>query len=229
MVLVSFVPQTLNRYVYSRYFEQEKGLNAAGKTGDSILAGYISRDVYKALEENMIEVQGDDKTLPDGIVPNVKLKVDIEFPIVETANVLGKIDGKVKNGRYLLITANLDSAGEGEGIRYFPGAISNTSGLAVMMEIAKAAANQESTPYETIVFIGFNGQQRQNAGSEFYLENPLYPIDKTTIIHLEDLGVKTIDGLKVSSESIVSRILGDKVVSYAKDAELACKQNWSFS
>jgi len=210
----------IDMYVYSRYFEQEKGLNAAGKTGDSILAGYISSNVYRALEENMIEVQGDDKKLPDGIVPYVKFKVDIEFPIVETANVLGKIDGKVKNGRYLLITANLDGVGEGEGTRYFPGAISNTSGLAVMMEIAKAAANQESTPYETIVFIGFNGQQRQNAGSEFYLENPLYPIDKTTIIHLEDLGAKTIDGLKVSSESIVSRILGDKVVSYAKDAEL---------
>ena len=205
---------------YSRYFEQEKSLNAAGKTGDSILAGYISRCVYQALEENMIEVQGDDKTLPDGIVPYVKLKVDIEFPIVETANVLGKIDGRVKNGRYLLITANLDSAGEGEGIKYFPGAISNTSGLAVMMEIARAVANQESLPYETIVFIGFNGQQRQNAGSEYYLENPLYPIDKTSIIHLEDLGAKTIDGLKVSSESIVSRILRDKVVSYAEDAEL---------
>lgn len=207
-------------YVNSRHFEQEKGLNAAGKTGDSILAGYISTNVYRALEKNMIEVQGDDKTLPDGIVPYVKLKVDIEFPVVETANVLGKIDGKAKNGRYLLITANLDSVGEGEGTRYYPGAISNTSGLAVMMEIAKAAANQESTPYETIVFIGFNGQQRQNAGSEFYLENPLYPIEKTTIIHLEDLGVKTIEGLKVSSESIVSLILGDKVVSYAKDAEL---------
>jgi len=207
-------------FVYSRYFEQEKGLNAAGKTGDSILVGYISTDAYRAFEENIIEVRGDDKTLPDGIVPYVKIKVDFKFPIVETANVLGKIDGKVKNGRYLLITANLDSAGEGEGIKYFPGAISNTSGLAVMMEIARAAANQESTPYETIVFIGFNGQQRQNAGSEFYLGNPLYPIDKTTIIHLEDLGVKTIDGLKVSSESIVSQILRDKVVSYAKDAGL---------
>ncbi len=218
----------VDMYVYSRYFEQEKNLNAAGKTGDAILVGYISRDVYGALEENMIEAQGDDKTLLDGIVRYVKIKVDIEFPIVETANVLGKIDGKARNGRYLLITANLDSTGEGEGTRYFPGAISNTSGLAVMMEIARAAANQKSTPYETIVFIGFNGQQRQNAGSEFYLENPLYPIDKTTIIHLEDLGVETIDGLKVSSESIISRILKDKVVSYAEDAQLHVNKTGPF-
>jgi len=210
----------IKMYVRSRYFEQEKGLNAAGKTGKSIMVGYISNEVYKALEENMVTVEGEDKILPDGIVPSVQLKVNIEFPIVETANVIGKIDGKSDNGRYLLITSNLDSTGEGEGIRYFPGAKSNTSGLAVMMEVAEAAASQKSIPFETIVFIGFNAQQRQNAGSEYYLENPIYPLDKTTVIHLEDLGVKTIDGLKISSDSIVSQILKDKMSNYAKDAEL---------
>ena len=52
------------------------------------------------------------------------------------------------------------------------------------------------------------------------MENPLYPIDKTTIVHLEDLGVKSIEGLKISSDSIVSQILKDKVTNYAEDAGL---------
>ena len=146
--------------------------------------------------------------------------MQIKYPIIETANILGKIEGKVKNGRYLLITANMDSVGEGDGIRYFPGAVSNTTGLAAMMEIAKAAADQQSLPYETIVFIGWNAQQRQNSGSEYYLENPIYPLDKTTIIHLEDIGAKTQEGLRAASDSIVSQILKDKIINYADDAGL---------
>ncbi|MBN1624698.1 MAG: ABC transporter permease subunit [Clostridia bacterium] len=207
-------------YVRARHFEQEKGLNASGKTGNSILVGYISNDIFRALEENMVPFDGQEKIIPDGLVPNVRIKVEMKYPIIDTANVMGKIEGKEDNGRYLLITANIDSVGEGEGIRYFPGAVSNTSGLATMMEIAKAAARQESQPYETIIFIGWNAQQRQNSGSEYYLENPLYPFDKTTIIHLEDIGVHSLDGLKVASDSIVSQILKDKIVNYAEDAGL---------
>ena len=207
-------------HVHSRYFEQVKGLNASGKTGNSILAGFITNDVYRTLERNMLPFEGEEKIIPDGIVPFVSLKVEMEFPIIETANVIGKIEGKEKNGRYLLITANLDSTGEGEGIRYFPGAVSNTSGLAVMMEIARAVSEQESQPYETIVFIGWNAQQRQSAGSEYYLENPLFPIDKTTIIHLEDLGDKNLDGLKIASDNVVSKILKHKIYNYAEDAKL---------
>lgn len=120
----------------------------------------------------------------------------------------------------MLITANIDGAGSGTDGKYFPGAVSNTSGLAVMLETAHVIASSKNLPYETIVFIGFNGQKRQLSGSEYYLENPIYPIDKTTIIHLEDIGVNTYEGLKISSDNINSDILKDKISNYAEDAGL---------
>ena len=72
--------------------------------------------------------------------------------------------------------------------------MSNTSGLAIMMETARVIAAQKNLPYETVIFIGFNGQKRQLSGSEFYIENPIYPIKKTTVIHLEDIGFHTMEG-----------------------------------
>lgn len=207
-------------YTYSKHNEREKDLNIAGKSGDPIFVGYISGDIYQDIIKVVEEVESDDLISPIGIITNAHIKVDMKFPIVETANVLGKIDGKSKNGRVLLITSNIDGAGAGTGISYFPGAISCTTGLAVMMETARVIAAQDNLPYETVVFIGFNNQKRQLSGSEYYLENPLYPIDKTTVIHIEDIGFSSIEGLKIASDSINSRILRGKISNFAGDANL---------
>ena len=206
-------------YAFSRHMEREKELNVAGKTGESILVGYLSDSIYKDILYLADEVESEELIKPLGII-NARIKVDMDFPIVETANVLGKIEGKLNNGRVLLITANLDGAGSGTGIRYFPGAIGNTTGLAVMMETARIIAAQKNRPYETVVFIGFNSQKRQLSGSEYYLENPSYPLEKTTIIHLEDIGYHTVEGLKIASDSINSSILKDKISNYAEDTGL---------
>ncbi|MCK5758193.1 MAG: ABC transporter permease subunit [Clostridiales bacterium] len=213
-------------YVYylTRDLELEKELAVSGKTGESLLLGYISGTRYKELLKLAIEVTGDEDIKPIGIVENAHIKVDIGFPIVDTANILGKIEGKSNSGRVLLITANVDGAGAGTDGKYFPGAISNTSGLAVMLETAHVLASQKNLPYETVVFIGFNGQKRQLSGSEYYLENPLYPINKTTIIHLEDIGVSTVEGLKISSDNINSDILKDKISNYAEDEGLVLEK-----
>jgi len=203
-----------NKYV------MEKSLNISGKTGESILIGFISLNTYSYftdyIDNNNVE-RGDYYT---GIVPNVEIKASIDFPVVTTANVLGKIEGKVKNGRILLITANIDGGGEGTNGQYFPGAISSVSGIAALMETARVIQNQKNLPYETIIFIGFNAQQQQLSGSGYYINYPLYPLEKTTIVHLENLGERTIEGTKLFSDNINSAIIKNVIANYAKDADL---------
>ncbi len=58
-------------------FEKTKSLNVAGKTGDSILVGYVSTDTYKYM-----------KSAPEKIM---NIKVDIDYPIVDTANFLVRL------------------------------------------------------------------------------------------------------------------------------------------
>jgi ABC-type dipeptide/oligopeptide/nickel transport system permease component len=187
-------------------FEKTKSLNVSGKTGDSILVGYISTDTYKymqsAPEKNMI------------------IKVEIDFPIVDTANILGKIEGKSSNNNILVISTNIDGLGTGIDGNYFPGAVNNTSGLAIMLEIARIMTNQESLPYETVVFAGWNGQKQQLTGSQYYINNALYPLENTTIIHLESIGKKTAMGMVIASDPINGTIIRDRILKYALDDNL---------
>ncbi|MDX1358677.1 MAG: M28 family peptidase, partial [Clostridia bacterium] len=204
-------------YAFSKYHELEKDVSNWTKNGETIFAAYISNKIYQEMLKHANEYESEESIKPLAILENTEIKVDIGFPIKETANIMGKIEGKANNGRYLIISANIDGAGEGTDGRHFPGAISGTNGLALMMETARVIANQSNLPFETIIFAGWNGQKQQFSGSEYYLEHWIYPPDKTTIIHLDDIGYETFEGLKISSESILSGILKDKVSNIAED------------
>lgn len=184
-------------------YEKTKSLNISGKTRDSILVGYISPNTYRYMKSVI------DKKL--------RIKVNIDYPIVETANILGKIDGKSANDNILIISTNIDGLGTGTGNDYFPGAINNTTGLAIMLEIARVMTNQESLPYKTVVFAGWNGQKQQLSGSEYYINHALYPLDKTTVIHLESIGKNTPMGLMIASDPINGTLIRDRIFKYALD------------
>lgn len=209
-----------NLYDRNKQYELEKSLSISGKSGESILVGYISNEAYRymfsILEENEVKKKGQ----PIGIMGNVNIKIEIGFPIVETSNILGKIKGKSSNGNVLMITANIDGKGAGPKDKYFSGAISNTSGIATLLEAANVIANQKNLPYQTIVFVGWNGQQQQLSGSDYYINNPIYPFEKTTVIHLDSIGVETLEGIKISSDITNSTILKDKIMDYATDSGL---------
>lgn len=200
--------------------EAEKSLDIAGKTGESMLLGYLSGATYRGMLELVDGQQPGNGNRHIGIIDQVRIKVTMGFPIEDTANVLGKIEGKDADGRVLLLTADLDGTGEGTDGRYFPGAISGTSGLATLLETARVIASQENLPYQTIVFIGFNAQQQGLSGSEYYIHNPIYDLDKTTIVHLGALGEKSLEGLKISSDNFDNRIFKEKIEDYATDAGL---------
>ncbi|MDP3386184.1 MAG: M28 family peptidase, partial [Eubacteriales bacterium] len=186
--------------------EKTKSLSVSGKNGDSILVGYISTDTYKYMQ-----------SAPE---KNVMIRVDIDFPIVDTANILGKIEGKSSKNGILLISTNIDGLGTGIDGNYFPGAVNNTSGLAMMLEIARIMTNQESLPYETVIFAGWNGQKQQLTGSEYYINNALYPLEKSTVIHLDSIGKNSTMGLAIASDPINGTIIRDKIMKYALDGRL---------
>lgn len=208
----------VNVYDRNRRVELLKPLSIAGKAGKSIFIGYFSYDIYY----KMIKMIGEGKIGVDGntydTIEGARLKVDMSFPIVKSANILGKVDGKSENGEILLITADVDGCGDGANGKYFPGAFNNTSGIAVLLEVARVIAEQDSLPYETIVFAGWNAQQQQLWGSSCYIDDPIYPLDRTTVIHLGSIGRETIEGLKVSTDMLHGTILKDRLINYALDS-----------
>ncbi len=212
-----------NLYGGNNLYERQKSINIQGKTGESIFVSYLSKERYRDLIDLVGGEISKDMTNPS-VVEDVKIKVAVDYPIVETSNIMGIIEGRGESDRVLMITANIDGLGSGMNQAYFPGANNHTSGLAGMMELARVLSVQESLPYKSIVFVGFNASQQQNSGARYYINNPIYPLDKTTVVHLESIGQESIEGITISSDNIISKILKDKVFNYAIDAEVFVKQ-----
>ena len=120
-------------------------------------------------------------------------------------NVIGVLPGAKAEwkGQSALLTAHYDHLGlgwpdvhKGDEGKLHPGADDNASGVAVMLELARALASGEKLP-RTIVFIAFAGEEAGLLGSRHYVEHPAFPLDKTIgVINLDTVG--RLLGRKVS-------------------------------
>ncbi len=116
---------------------------------------------------------------------------------VTLRNVIGVLPGTKAEwaGQAALLTAHYDHLGHGwpdvhkgdEG-KLHPGADDNASGVAVMLELAKALASGEK-PQRTIAFVAFTGEESGLVGSKFYAEHPAFALDKTIgVINVDTVG-----------------------------------------
>jgi hypothetical protein len=109
-------------------------------------------------------------------------------------NVIGLLPGASRRLRdqYVLVTAHYDHVGvkkQGEGDLIYNGANDNASGVASMIEIARALSSRRVKPRRSIVFVAFYGEEDGLVGSRYYAANPPFPIEKTVAqINLEQTG-----------------------------------------
>ncbi len=106
-----------------------KSISIQGKTGESILLVIYQKNAIVDLIDLVGGEISKDMTNPS-VVEDVKIKVAVDYPIVETSNIMGIIEGRGESDRVLMITANIDGLGSGMNQAYFPGANNHTSGLA---------------------------------------------------------------------------------------------------
>jgi len=204
--------------------QAQKQPDTGGKTGASIAAGYLSKSAYEELQGLAGE---------DGLIGGVRLRAEIGFPVAATANVIGKVEGTVRNGETLLITADIDGAGAGAGGAHFPGAVHGASGAAMLIEAARTVSAQSGLPYQTIVFAGWNGARQAHAGAAYYRDHPLYPLESTSVIHLGELGVMSGNGLKIAAAGkpgvalagVLSAVAEDQAVAFTKSAAAGTAAN----
>jgi hypothetical protein len=118
------------------------------------------------------------------------IKTNTEYHATGTgANVVGVIPGSdpALANEPILIGGHLDHLGMSHEL--MPGANDNASAVSVAMAVAKALTESPVKPVRPIVFLLFGAEEQAVAGSKYYVENPIYPIETTAgFLNLESVG-----------------------------------------
>jgi hypothetical protein len=116
-----------------------------------------------------------------------------KFPLRNVVAVLRGSDPGLRN-TCLFVTAHYDHVGwlgesEGGGDRVFNGANDNASGVAAVLELARAMASLPRRPRRSIAFSTVSGEEVGLLGSKYLLESPPVPVANIIAnINLEVLG-----------------------------------------
>ena len=83
---------------------------------------------------------------------------------------------------YVVYSAHWDHLGVGapvNGDKIYNGALDNASGVAAVLEIARAFTKVQPPPKRSILFLMVTAEEQGLLGSQYYSLNPLYPLAKT--------------------------------------------------
>lgn len=108
---------------------------------------------------------------------------------VATRNVVGVLKGTSHPDETVLIGAHHDHLGIREpinGDKIYNGAMDNASGMAGMLEIARTLS-QGPRPTRSIVFASWAAEEQGLLGSDYYVNNPRFPLEKTAAAFTLDM------------------------------------------
>lgn len=96
-------------------------------------------------------------------------------------NMLAYVEGTDLKDELVIVTAHYDHVGR-RGNSIFNGADDNGSGTSTVLEVAQAFALAKEDgvgPRRSMLFMLVSGEEKGLLGSQFYVENPLFPLENT--------------------------------------------------
>lgn len=154
------------------------------------------------------------KDAPDGIAiklanrPNLIADLNVNLPktTAQGYNVIGVLEGKdpVLKDEAIIIGAHYDHLGHGgkgsldvNSNAVHHGADDNASGVAALLELVRQLKKDKNNR-RTLIFISFGGEEEGLLGSKFYVNNPVFPLDKTiAMINMDMVGRLKDDKLTI--------------------------------
>ncbi|NJL75095.1 MAG: M28 family peptidase [Saprospiraceae bacterium] len=176
------------RFLLSSRMRTGDSENPSGMLPNSM---YVSSTVAKTIVGKKFKkvVKSRDKAIKSGKLKAVTLSTNLTVNHEKNvnqligSNVLGYIEGadpKLKN-EVVVVTAHYDHLGKrGESIFY--GADDNGSGTSTVIEVCEAlveAKKQNAGPRRSILVMLVSGEEKGLLGSQYYAENPIFPLANT--------------------------------------------------
>ena len=123
---------------------------------------------------------------------------------IDSRNVIARLEGgdPTLKSQFVIYTAHWDHLGIGppvNGDSIYHGAVDNASGVAGLLEIARAFT--ETKPKRSVLFLSVTAEEKGLLGSQYYAEHPLHPLKDT-------LGEINMDGLNVHGHTRDITVIG---------------------
>jgi Zn-dependent M28 family amino/carboxypeptidase len=132
---------------------------------------------------------------PVALGAKANFEVTNSLRAVTSYNVVARLEGSdaKRRDQFVVYTAHWDHFGRNPnlvGNQIFHGAADNASGVAGVLEIAKAYMKLPQPPARSILFMSVTGEEQGLLGSKWYATHPLYPLDHTVAeINMDVLNV----------------------------------------
>jgi hypothetical protein len=210
----------LKGFVGEGQLTMDKPGSKKAEGGTIFLKGSLAAKMFNTTFEKLKAASDADskkqalKKLKPGVA-NFQATQDVKE--VSTENVLGYLPGTDKKDELVIVTAHFDHIGkqEGEGDVINNGADDDGSGTVSVMQLAKAFAEAKkngSGPRRSMLFMTVTGEEEGLFGSEYYVNNPVYPLANTVVDLNMDMIGRT-DPKYASDKNYVYVIGADKLSS----------------
>lgn len=166
-----------------------------GKLADTLLGTGHS---LRTLQEEIDKTQKPRSLSLTG--KKVFMEVYFKTEPVKANNIVAKVEGSdpVLKDEVVIVGAHYDHEGKDNNGQFYPGADDNASGTAAVLELARAFKNMESKPKRTVLFILLTAEEKGLLGARFYVDNPLFPLEKTiAYINLDMIGRNDVDQMSI--------------------------------
>lgn len=158
-----------------------------GGLGQVYVSEKVGDALLKTAKSSLAKAKA--KLEDNAAVPSLNFKkakfayeADVNVSSDPTENVLGFLEGTDKKDEVIVITAHYDHIGVSDKGEINNGADDDGSGTSTVLELAEAfaeAARRGYRPRRSILFMTVSGEEIGLLGSEFYAENPVFPLENT--------------------------------------------------
>jgi len=167
------------------------------KAAHTAMEGWIQRDLAVDLfKQSGLDFEaaraaarrGDFRPMP--LKATLDARYAVKPEVITSRNVAGILPGTRHPAETVIYSAHWDHLGVGQpdakGDRIYNGALDNASGVAALLELARAYATGPK-PDRSVLFLAVTAEEKGLLGSEYYAANPLRPLATTA-------GVINMDG-----------------------------------
>ena len=162
------------------------------------------------------------KPVPLGLKASLAIRNTMRT--LDSRNVIARLEGSdpAHRDEHIVYSAHWDHFGIGtpvKGDSIYNGALDNASGVASVLEIARAFTRVKPAPKRSILFLMVTAEEQGLLGSQYYSVTPIYPLEKT----VANINIDGVNQWGRTSDLTIVGLGASELDDYAKEA--AAEQN----